>query len=371
MQWFEDLNAALPLITFIISLFAASFGMSKFFLSGPIQFLPNNSVFNGILSVPFVSLFLINSMFGFRIICTESAFFTSYRHQHLNQSHSYQFLDLKQITPVISPEYRLLVYLAPCVISFLINGLRLWYTTKVSWKYFMKYPQFFISPCFTPFMFEGGGNCEKNGQPDLMIWKWGTISNAIYIGFIPQCILCYTDYQKGVHNWDFNNFNHEYSFTTDDALFKSNYGNTIFALATATIFLTLIIFFFRSQNIFKERGIHCRCLNILCCPCPEPCIKLGNSSLDSSSSLNSLAQQLPDKNIETHLPSEKLADDNEQPHSEIYLYRRKFVCVEERKFQLLDKLPTNNKNSQFSVTIILIFYTYIVNKMEKLCIRAI
>ena len=60
-------------------------------------------------------------------------------------------------------------------------------------------------------------------------------------------------------------------------------------------------------------------------------------------------------NIEKDVPLEELADDNEQPHSEIYLYRRKFICVEERKFQLLDKLPTHNKNSQFSVTIILIF----------------
>ena len=68
----------------------------------------------------------------------------------------------------------------------------------------MKYPQFLISPCFTPFMFEGSESTNQQGDPKLKIWKWGTIINAIYIGCIPQFILCITDYYKGVHQWKFS-----------------------------------------------------------------------------------------------------------------------------------------------------------------------
>ena len=225
---YKDFNSALPLFTFILSLFASSFGMTKFFLSGPIQFLPKDSAFNGLFSIPFLSLFLINSMFGFRIVCIESAFFTSYRFQTLNYTTS--LFDTEQIFPIIPPEYRLLVYLVPSIIPVFINGFRLWCTTKGLWSYFLQYPQFIISPCFTPFLFEGYGANNQKGRSKLKIWRLGTIINAIYIGCIPQCILCFTDYYKGVHDWKFNSTDHaNYVFENNEALFKSNYGNSIFS----------------------------------------------------------------------------------------------------------------------------------------------
>ena len=157
----------------------------------------------------------------------------------------------------------------------------------------MKYPQFLISPCFTPFMFEGNQSTNKPRGPKLKIWKRGTIINAIHIGCIPQLILCITDYYKGVHQWKFGtNINNEFISVgeNNDALFKHPYGNTIFATATATIFLILIILFFGSQSLLKEEGHHCKCLPILCCPCPKPCSRSSASDPDPLTLLTSSNQ---------------------------------------------------------------------------------
>ena len=349
---YGDFNSALPLLTFILSLLSSSFGMTKFFLSGPIQFLPNNSSLNGILSIPFLSLFLINSMFGFRIVCIESAFFTNYVLQEYD--YTINVFDTIQISPIISPEYRVIVYLAPCLIPFLINAARLWCTTNGLWKYFIKYPQFIISPCFTPLMFEGyETNNQKEGYK-LKIWKWGTIINAIYIGCIPQCILCITDYYKGVHDWNFVG-NSEWKkngtlrFENNDALFKSEYGNTIFALTSATFFFGLIIIFFGSNNLFREKGIHCRCLNVLFCPCPTSCINLSEPDLDTSSSLNTSDRKTSREKVAGEASQEETSLDSDRPQTEVYLYSRRG----EKKIKLLGTLSGNLSQSKLQVT-----YTY-------------
>ena len=306
---YKDFNSVLPLLSFIVSLLSSSFGMSKFFLAGPIQFLPLDSAFNGVLSLPFLILCLLNSMFGFRIICIESAFFTSYNYQIWNKKKS-QY-DQKQIAPIISPEYRLVVYLAPCIIPFLINAIKLWFTTEGLWKHLMKYPQFLISPCFTPFIFEGYKSTKQPGQYELKIWKWGSIVNAFYIGCLPQCILCITDYQKGIHQWEFGKHliipdiaktmvqRAGEDYENNNALFKSNYGNTVFAAISATLFLVLIILLFGSGTLFKEKGIYCRCLTILCCPFPNPCLNISEAELVSKE--------------ESTTPSDK-------PKTEVYWY---------------------------------------------------
>ena len=316
---FETFNAALPLLTFLLSLFASSFGMSKFFLSGPIQFLPNDSAFNGLLSIPFLSLCLINSMFGFRIVCIESSFFTTYRYQSVDKTTF--VIDTKEISPIIPPEYRLLMYLAPCIVPFLINGMRIYCTTEGLWRFFMKYPQFIISPCFTPFMFEGNESTNQPGGQKLRIWKWGTITNAIYIGCIPQLTLCVTDYYKGVHQWEFGkNIPGTSDSQSNDALFKHPYGNTFFAAVTATFFLLLITLFFGSRSIFKHRGIHCRCVTILCCPCPKPCIRLShehhNPSPPLTSAIHNTSNDYERDQVTTDLPSISVG----QPLTDVYLY---------------------------------------------------
>ena len=265
ISYYKDFSSALPLVTFVLSLFASSFGTSKFLLNGPIQFISNDSAFKGMLSVPFLCLCILNAMFGCRIICIESSIFTSYRLNTLNDinpviSHK------EEISPLIHPEYRLMMYLAPCIIPFLINAFKLYCTTKGLWKYFMEYPQFLISPCFTPFMFEGYKSTDQHRKVQLKIWKRGTIANAIYIGFVPQCILIISDYVRGAYHWRYKNKISDDRGVQNDALFKSLYGNIIFAASTAIFFLLLIVIYFNSKSLFKERGVYCTCLTILCPP---------------------------------------------------------------------------------------------------------
>ena len=116
----------------------------------------------------------------------------------------------------------------------LSNVIKLYYTTEGLWKRLMKYPQFLISPCFTPFLFEGYKSTNQLGQYKLKIWIWGGIINAIYVGCLSQCILCITGYYKGVHQWKFGDH-----------------------------FVENVEF------------------QILCCPFPNPCINMSEAELDS------------------------------------------------------------------------------------------
>ena len=368
IETYENFNSALPLLTFILSLFSASFGMSKFFLSGPIQFLPSKSVVKGLMSIPFLSLFLINSMFGFRIISIESAFFTSYRFQSDNSET--RLPDITEILPIISPEYRILIYLAPCIIPALINVLRLWCTTKGLWKYFIKYPQFLISPCFTPFLYEGYETTNQHDQYKLKIWKLGSVINAIYIGCIPQCILCITDYYRGIHDRDQNfiteiilgDVNTQINrYEGNDALIKSNHGNTIFATITALFFLILITVFFGNEKLFKGSGIRFNCFNILCCSCLKPCINVNEPELDPPSSLTASSQATTTENVEDLESRVRSAIDLKTNRTEILLNNHRG----ETKVKQLGKSPRKDINSKAQVINFLIFVLLRVSYEEK------
>ena len=67
----------------------------------------------------------------------------------------------------------------------------------------------------------------------VKIWKLGTILNGLYIGLLPQCILLFTDYYKGVPSWGFaGTTSWEQGVMEDnDALIKHPYGNTILSIA--------------------------------------------------------------------------------------------------------------------------------------------
>ena len=123
MASFSNIHHALPLITLIISMCTSSFGMTKFFLSGPTPILPKNYPANGMISLPFLCMLMINSMFAVRVICIENSFFSSYRYErrYLDERHEV----IKRIDPIIDTKYRILVYLTPCLISFFINAVKL------------------------------------------------------------------------------------------------------------------------------------------------------------------------------------------------------------------------------------------------------
>ena len=76
---FESYSHALPLISLLTSMMASSFGMSKFFVTGPISIFPNERPLDGMFSYQFICVLLLNTMFGWRLVCIENAFFTTYR----------------------------------------------------------------------------------------------------------------------------------------------------------------------------------------------------------------------------------------------------------------------------------------------------
>ena len=143
-------------------------------------------------------------------------------------------------------------------------------------------------------------------------------------------------------------------FENNDALFKSKYGNTIFAMASATFFLVLIILFFGGETLFKERGFHCRCLNVICCPWPKPCINLTEPDLDSPSSLAAPEEKTSGQNVEKQASQEEQSIHPDKSPTEVYLYIR----GGETKFTPLGKSYGNDNHSKSQVRIYLTLYTF-------------
>ena len=272
ITYFSNFDQAMPLLSLMISFFASSVGMSKWFLCGPFKILPKASPLNGLISLPFLCMVMLNMMFAVRVICIESAFFSSYRYRNSDINGEYN--SEKLIEPILPPENRILAYITPCLISFSINLIRLLITKSSIKKYVRRYPQILISPCFTPFMFEGGGENDKG----IRIWKLGTILNALFIGCLPQITLFIMDRYRNVTNWDFISvaLRDEYIIETNDAMFKSRYGNTVFSIVLCLFFFVLIITFFLTDKIFQNNGIYCKCFTMICCPCPGNCSNLTN-----------------------------------------------------------------------------------------------
>ena len=252
---------------------ASSFGMTKFFLSGPIPILPKNYPANGLISLPFLCMLMINSMFAVRVICIENSFFSSYRYErrYLDERHDFS----KRIDPIIDTKYRILVYLTPCLISFIINGVKLLTSGTKFMQSIRTYPQILIASCFTPFMYQG---CEKKGIYSVRIWKIGTLLNAFFIGCLPQIVLLVMDRYRGVTSWDFLGFalTPEFIWENNDALFRSSYGNSLFAIISFVFFFFLILLTFFTDKIFKVFGEYCKCLCTPFLSYPNNCFDLNS-----------------------------------------------------------------------------------------------
>ena len=322
---FNGINQALPLISLIISLCASSFGMTKFFLLSPISILPKDSPINGLISLPFMCMLLINGMFGVRLISIENAFFSSYRYERVygDERHYYS----KAIDPIIDPKYRILIYFLPCFISLIINVIRLFSTGAIFKKFLRKYPQIVIACCYTPFMFEG---CKENGMHSIRIWKLGTIFNAFFIGCLPQLVLFAMDYHRGVIDWSFIGIalQQEYIKENNDALFKTRYGNSLFAIISCLFFFFLISITFFTDKIFKNQGVYCKFMSIIISPCPDNCFSL-KSEMTLSRSLQSDPIPKNDEigpGIELSI-SDDPSKDAKEPFIQIDVY-----CTKKNKF---------------------------------------
>ena len=261
---FESYSHALPLMSLVGSMIASSFGMSKFFVAGPISIFPNERPLDGMFSYQFICVLLLNTMFGWRLVCIENAFFTTYRLDNKIQTYvPNQYKADTRIDPLIPAKYRIAVYLIPSFISFIINAMRLFRTGQDLKQYVRKYPQIIMACCFTPFMFEG---CKEN---NIRIWKYGSLFNAFFIGCFPQIVLLAMDFYRGCVSWDFigNALNRERIFENNDALFKFTYGNSIFAIISGIFFLLLILLTFFTNKViinhevFFKVGIKPPCLS--------------------------------------------------------------------------------------------------------------
>ena len=281
----------LPVFSFALSVIGSALGMTKFLLNGPLPILPKQSLLNGMLSMPFFLAFILNLMFAIRVFAIENIFFSSY----YSVNHPYNITNLKKempplgyfkayeeiangkftttIDPIFSPEYRLLLYFLPSLISLLANVIKLKLTVKEFGMFFLRYPQFVISPCFSPFMYIGNQEDSLEKGNGIKIWKLGSVLNAVFIGVVPLLALVISHLSRGITAWNFHQTTVEtHIIQQNTALFKSPYGNISFSTLLLVFFSIVILLFFFNEKIFSARGVHCRVFDILCCPCPDPCL---------------------------------------------------------------------------------------------------
>ena len=229
-------------------------------------------------------------MFGLRSICIESAFFTTYEKRVYTRT--LEVVSSETIEPILPPQYRMLAYFLPALVSFLINTVRLIYTCENIGPYLLRYPQFLMFPCFTPFMFEGDKHDKSSNKYPLKIWKIGTVVNGFCIGCLPQIILLCMEYYRGVPSWDFGT--NKLTFEYNEALIKEQYGNTILAISSCSFFFILILMFFFICDVLRHQEINCE---NPCTSCACNCI---NYSVVDESESNQILDVVKSGEVQNH-----------------------------------------------------------------------
>lgn len=153
--------------------------------------------------------------------------------------------------------------------------------------------------------------------------------------------------KRGVTTWNFHETNAaKYIYQQNDALFKYQYGNIIFALVSMFLFSVIIITFFLNETLFSKRGIHCRVFNVLCCPCPTHCL-ITNPDFEPDSQTSEIitdvlqAHEVPEE-ISTN---ENLTDLDTQSKTVIYCYKSRG----EEKTWLMGKPKIDKQNIRLQV----------------------
>ena len=205
---FSDFRQALPILSFLLSVGASTFGTSKFFLIGPLRLLSQKAPLSGILSFTFLTTLIANASFVFRVHAIEHIFFSTF------QNYTYEpFVETfgtltSQIEPILPHNLRLPLYFLPILPSIALNifSLRRSLNFQTLIKLFFVFPQYFIAPGFIPLMFEGITKDDKEQTTcnfKIKVWKLGSIINAIYIIWFPQIFLVMSDVLRGVTTWEF------------------------------------------------------------------------------------------------------------------------------------------------------------------------
>ena len=118
---FTDFSQALPILTFLLSVGASAFGSSKFFLEGPLRLLSTKAPCSGMLSLTFLATLFVNTGFIFRVYAIEHTFFSKFHNYTYEHSIEKSGTITTSIDPLLSHEFRLLIYFLPVIPSFIVN----------------------------------------------------------------------------------------------------------------------------------------------------------------------------------------------------------------------------------------------------------
>lgn len=259
----SSFTEALPIISFFLSVFASSLGMTKFYVSGPLRLILQASPISAAIS--FFALLFINCSFIFRIFAIEHSLFSHYIMSSTADSYEKWGVTAKEIQPVLSHKYRLMFYLIPIIPSMLFNTYSfhkcLNYTTM--FKVFLHFPQYFITSCFTPIIFKGIIQSENNRcQFKIKLHKKATIWNSIYIIFVPQLMLVISEVWRDVINWEFTTSLDKASDSAVNAYLETNtsitkhpFGNILFAIVISILNLMALLFLFlKHEHLFSRES---------------------------------------------------------------------------------------------------------------------
>ena len=250
---FTDFSQALPIITFLLSVGASAFGSSKFFLEGPLRLLSHEAPCSGMLSLTFLATLFVNTGFIFRVYAIEHTFFSKFHNYTYEHSIEKSGTITTSIDPLLSHEFRLLIYFLPALPSLLSNL----YSLKKELSYggllnlFLSFPQYVIAPCFFPLMFQGTTRDdpeEKTRSFKIKVWRVGSLINTIYIILLPQIILVLSDVMRGVTNWKFKFVKDSYDafdygfLEQNSSLLKHQYGNIIFSIIGCVVYTGALSF---------------------------------------------------------------------------------------------------------------------------------
>ena len=257
---FSDFTQILPAMSFCLSAFASAFGISKFYLIGPLRLISQDTLLSGLCSLSFLGHLFLNFGFVLRIYAIEHTLFSEYIISSSSFSYDKYGITTKSIPAILHYEYRLIFYLIPILPSLILNILSLHQTLPIKslLKFFLNFPQYLVTSCFTPLIFKGVIHLDENKRTSrfkLKIHRIGSMINAIYIIFIPQVMLIISDVCRGIVEWEFTISDSKWwdaamnkDLETNSGLTKHPLGNILFAIAAMVSNAAVLLLLIRKDN---------------------------------------------------------------------------------------------------------------------------
>ena len=230
-------------ITFASSFIACSFGMTKFLLISKFRILSQNAGFlDGLLSVQFLLVLLLNTGFGLRLYALENIFFYSW---------SYIYED-EYIQPLVKNDhFRILIYLLPSLLAILLNLIYLALTTNGWLKLIAEYPQVVLAPAFCPFIIQSVPFDDEQGNKRSKLCvsrKWSMV-NGLLIGCIPQAAMAIMQYTRVTQSMD-KIYHESAAFIATNALsLNPKFNIWLGCICAATYFVMLMLVLIDAKKV--------------------------------------------------------------------------------------------------------------------------